>query len=79
MGSWFTDVEHAVGGWVAGDGNAPGNAETRSAGYDSGQVAQAAAQLLTQPAGPNMQHELMLMGLAGVGLILLLSPKRGRR
>jgi hypothetical protein len=76
MGSWLSSALHAVGGWVAGDGNAPGTAETRSIGYDSANVAQAAAAYLSQPAQPNVQQELVMMGIAGVGLILLLSPKR---
>lgn len=78
MGSWFSSFAHDVGGWVAGDGNAPGNAETRGQGYDSANVAQAAAQLLSQPAGANIQGEVLLMGAAGLGLILLLSGSKRR-
>lgn len=75
-GSWLSDITHKVGGWVAGDGNPAGNADTRSLGYDKKQVAQASASLLNQPAPPAVQSELLVMGIAGVALIFLLRPKR---
>lgn len=72
LGSWLSSLEHDVGGWVAGDGNAPGSAQTRELGYEPGQVADAVTLTLSQPAGANVQQELLVMAAAGVGLILLL-------
>lgn len=78
IGSWLSSALHSLGNVVAGDGNSPGTPETRSLGYDSASVANAAASLLSQKAGPNVQGELLLMGAAGIGLILLMAPKRRR-
>lgn len=75
MGSWFSSALHAVGGIVAGDGNTPGTPDTRKYGYDPTQVGQASALLLSQPAAPNVQQELLLMGAAGIALILLLRKR----
>ena len=72
MGSWFSSLVHDVGGLVAGDGNTPGNPDTRKYGYDTGNVAQETAALLVQPAGVNVQQEIAVLAIAGVGLILLL-------
>lgn len=74
LGSWFSSALHDVGGFVAGDGNAPGNADTRKLGYDPVPLSNATAAVLTQPAGVNVQSELLVMGLAGVALIFLLRP-----
>lgn len=79
MGSWLSSLFHTVGNVVAGDGNSPGNPDTRSLGYDTTQVAQASALMLSQPSAPSVQSELLLMGVAGVGLILLLRPSRHKR
>lgn len=78
IGSVFSNLLHDVSGWVAGDGNEAGNPQTRSLGYDPAIVAQATVATLNQPAPPTVQTELLLMGLAGVGLILLLHPKKRR-
>lgn len=72
LGSWLSSLKHEVGGWVAGDGNTPGSPGTREFGYEPSQVGQAAALLLTEPAPPNVQGELLLGGAAIVGLIFLL-------
>lgn len=72
FGSWLSSLVHSVGGWVAGDGNTPGSPETRKLGYEPTQVASAAAAYLAQPAPPNVQEELVVMGVAGLALILLL-------
>lgn len=76
LGSWLSSAVHAVAGWVAGDGNTPGNPDTRSLGYDPANVGPAAAALLSQPAAPNVQSEVIVLGVAGLGLILLLSGGR---
>lgn len=78
MGSWFSSLFHSVGNYVAGDGNSPGTPETRAQGYDSAGVAHAAADILVSPAGPDLQGEMLLMGAAGLGLILLLSGGKRR-
>lgn len=78
MGSWLSSAVHAVGGWVAGDGNDPGNSATRDLGYDPANVGPAVAAILSQPAGANVQSEVVVLGVAGLGLILLLNG-RGRR
>lgn len=80
MGSWLSSAVHKAGSWVAGDGNPAGSPDTRKLGYDTTQVADASALLLSQPAPPAVQGELLLMGAAGLGVILLLhsSGKRGR-
>lgn len=79
MGSWLSSAFHSVGSWVAGDGNAPGSPDTRKYGYDPAQVGAASAALLNQPAPPSVQGELLLMGAAGLGLILLLrSTSKGK-
>lgn len=72
FGSWLSSALHSVGGWVGGDGNTPGNSDTRSLGYDSDEVAKAVAIELSQPAGPNVQQELLVGGVAVVALIFLL-------
>lgn len=72
FGSWFSSALHSVGGWVAGDGNTPGNPDTRSLGYDSDEVAKAVAIELSQPAAPNVQQELLVGAVVGVALIFLL-------
>lgn len=72
MGSWLSSALDAIGGVVAGDGNTPGTPDTRKYGYDPTQVGQASAILLSQPAAPNVQQELLVLGVAGIGLILLL-------
>lgn len=72
LGSWLSKLGNDVGGWVAGDGNTPGSADTRELGYESSQVAKAVAIDLSQPAGPNVQQELLVGALAGVALIFLL-------
>lgn len=72
LGSWLSSFFHDVGGFVAGDGNTPGNPDTRKLGYDTKQVGQEAAQLLTQPAAVNVQQEIAVLAIAGLGLILLL-------
>jgi hypothetical protein len=77
-GSWLSDITDAIGGVVAGDGNTPGNADTRKLGYDPQQVAQASAAILQQPSGANVQQELLVMGIAGVALIFLLRSGKRR-
>jgi hypothetical protein len=72
MGGLFS----TIAGWITGSGNEPGTPETRKLGYDPTQVADAAAIDLTTPAAPDVQKELVVMALAGLGLILLLKPKR---
>lgn len=79
LGSWLSSIVDDIGGVVAGDGNTPGNAATRSLGYDPTQVGPAAAVILSQPATANVQSELLFMGIAGVGLILLLRSSGKRR
>lgn len=79
MGSWFSSILGDVGGFVAGDGNAPGNADTRKLGYDPVPLSNATAAVLTQPAGVNVQQELLVMGVAGVALIFLLRPGNRKR
>jgi hypothetical protein len=75
FGSWLSSALHAIGGVVAGDGNTPGTPDTRKYGYDPTQVGQASALLLSAPAGPNVQQELLVLAAAGVGLILLLRQR----
>jgi hypothetical protein len=72
LGSWLSSIVDAIGGVVAGDGNTPGTPDTRKYGYDPVQVGQAAAVILTQPAPANVQSEILVLAVAGVGLILLL-------
>jgi hypothetical protein len=72
LGSWISSLVHDAGSYVAGDGNRPGNPDTRKLGYDTDNVAQASAALLAQPAGVNVQKELLVIGAAGLALILLL-------
>lgn len=72
LGSWLSTGLHDVGSWVAGDGNPAGSPDTRKLGYEPGQVGDAAALMLSAPAAPNVQQELLVMAVAGVGLILLL-------
>lgn len=72
FGSWLSSALHSVGGWVAGDGNTPGSGDTRTLGYESQQVSDAVLLELAQPAPANVQQELLVMGVVGVGLILLL-------
>lgn len=77
--SWLSTAVHSVGSFVAGDGNPAGSPDTRELGYDPKQVADASAVILSQPAPPAVQSELLLMGAAGVALILLLrSSGKGR-
>lgn len=70
--SWFSSAVHDIGGWVAGDGNAPGSPATRELGYEPDQVGDAALIVLTSPAPPNVQQELLVVAAFGVGLIFLL-------
>jgi hypothetical protein len=72
LGSWLSSAVHDVGGWVAGDGNAPGSPATRELGYEPDQVADAALIALGAPAGANVQQELLIGAIFGVGLIFLL-------
>ena len=72
MGSWLSNGVHAVGSWVAGDGNRPGNSDTRTLGYDKRDVGQAAAQILNAPSPVNVQSEILVLGAAGLALIFLL-------
>lgn len=64
-----------IAGWVAGDGNEPGSPESRRYGYEPDQVADAVVLTLAQPAPPDVQKELLVMAVAGVGLILLLRQR----
>jgi hypothetical protein len=79
MGSWLSSALNDVGSFVAGDGNPAGNSATRSLGYDPAQVGPAVAVILSQPAAPAIQSELLLMGAAGLGLILLLHSSGRKR
>lgn len=73
--SWLSNAVRDVGGWVAGDGNTPGSGDTREYGYDRSKVAAATANILNQPAGVNVQSELVVLAVAGVGLMLLMRQK----
>lgn len=73
--SWLSSIVHDVGGWVAGDGNAAGNKDTRSLGYDKQKVSAATANLLNAPAPANIQNQVLLMGAAGVALIWILRKR----
>jgi len=79
IGSWLSSTLHKAGSFVAGDGNAAGSPNTRKYGYEPMNVAKAAAVQLNQPAPPAVQSELLLMGAAGLGLILLLRSSGKRR
>lgn len=72
LGSLLSSALHDIGGVVAGDGNTPGTPDTRALGYDPDQVSKAVAIELSQPAGPNVQQELLVMGAVGLALIFLL-------
>jgi hypothetical protein len=72
FGSWLSSIVDSIAGVVAGDGNTPGNPATRQYGYDPTQVGPASALLLLQPAPANVQQEVLVLAVAGIGLILLL-------
>lgn len=72
--SWVGDVA----GWITGSGNEPGTPDTRKLGYDPGQVADATAIDLAATVPPNVQKELLLMGVAGLAVMLLLHPKHSK-
>lgn len=75
MGSWLSSAVHDVGGWVAGDGNAPGNDDTRSLGYDKVKVAAATANLLNSPAPVSLNRTLLIVGALGLGALFLMKRK----
>jgi len=72
FGSILSKALDEVGSYVAGDGNPAGSPNTRTLGYEPTQVAQAASDILMAPATPSVQSELLLMGAAGVALMLLM-------
>lgn len=75
FGSWLSDAIHTTVGWVAGHGNVPGTPDTRKYGYDPNAVSSAVvADLQAAPqVTSNPQGQLILLGLAGLGVLLLAS------